>query len=96
MALFFFGSYTYIRVIEVNSLMLLEKAILIDALRKEHPLKNLLDCVHMKRSSFFYHCCKGLRKDKYSTLKRQIINLFEANGRCVNAGINLTQTPVEI
>ena len=59
-----------------------EKAILIDALRKEHPLKNLLDCVHMKRSSFFYHCCKGLRKDKYSTLKRQIINLFEANGRC--------------
>ncbi|MEA4872448.1 MAG: IS3 family transposase [Synergistaceae bacterium] len=59
-----------------------EKAILIDALRKEHPRKNLLDCVSMKRSSFFYHCSRGLTKDKYSTLKSRIIDQFEANRRC--------------
>lgn len=57
-----------------------EKAILADALRKEHPLRDLLDLVRIRRSSFYYQQQIALAGDKYETLKCKIIELFEANG----------------
>jgi transposase InsO family protein len=58
-----------------------EKAILIGALRKDHPLKDLLECMAMSRSSFFYQRQCLLAGDKYEKLKERIKVLFEANGR---------------
>jgi len=58
-----------------------EKTILIGALRKDHPLKDLLECMTMSRSSFFYQRQCLLAGDKYEKLKEWIVNLFEANGR---------------
>jgi len=58
-----------------------EKAILIGALRKDHPLKDLLGCMAMSRSSFFYQRQCLLAGDKYEKLKERIKILFEANSR---------------
>lgn len=58
-----------------------EKTLLIDALRKEHSLKDLIDYMDIKRSTFFYHLKRKSIGDKYSTLKDRIIDLFEANGK---------------
>lgn len=41
-----------------------EKAILIGALRKDYPLKDLLECMAMSRSSFFYQRQNLLAGDK--------------------------------
>lgn len=56
-----------------------EKAILIDALRKDHPLKDLLDCLSMSRSSYFYQRARLLAEDKYGELKDRIRALFQEN-----------------
>jgi transposase InsO family protein/transposase-like protein len=58
-----------------------EKALVIGALRKDHPLKDLLECMAMSRSSFFYQRQCLLAGDKYKKLKERITILFEANGR---------------
>ena len=59
-----------------------EKTILVDALRKNHPLKDLLDCLSMSRSSYFYQRSQLLAKDKHGEIKDRIRVLFEENGRC--------------
>lgn len=58
-----------------------EKAILIGPLRKDHPLKDLLEYMTTSRSSFFYQRQCLLAGDKYEKLKEGIKNLFEAKGR---------------
>lgn len=58
-----------------------EKAILIDALRKDHPLKELLDSLNMSRSSYFYQHSRLLGEDKYGELKDKIKQLFEETNK---------------
>jgi putative transposase len=67
--------------VDPESLTNKEKAILIDALRSEHPLKELLDCLGMARSSYFYHHRIASMPDKYERLRCRITELFEKNGR---------------
>ena len=57
-----------------------EKTLLVDALRNEHPLKELLDCVKISRSSYFYQHGRLLAEDKYGEVKEKIGRLFEENG----------------
>ena len=59
-----------------------EKTHLIDALRNEHPLKELLDWAGISRSSYFYQRGRLLAEDKYRDLKEKIRSLFEENGGC--------------
>ncbi|MGI6162730.1 MAG: IS3 family transposase [Bacillota bacterium] len=58
-----------------------EKAVLVDALRNEHPLEELLDCLGMARSSYFYHRGLALLPDKYAKLRQRIRELFEENNK---------------
>jgi putative transposase len=67
--------------VDPKSLTNKEKAILADALRNEYPLKELLGCLGMARSSYFYHRKIASLPDKYKELRRRIIELFEENGR---------------
>ena len=57
-----------------------EKALLVDALRNNHLLKDLLHCVKMSRSSYFYQHARLLAEDKYKELKARVKALFEENG----------------
>lgn len=59
-----------------------EKTLLIDALRKKHLIKDLIDYMGIKRSTFFYHHKRKSAEDKYSAVKERIIYLFEESGRC--------------
>ena len=61
-----------------------EKTLLIGALRKEHPLKELIDYTGIKRSTYFYHLNiqRNPVEDKYSIVKERIISLFKTNNRC--------------
>lgn len=67
--------------VDPKSLTNKEKAVLADALRNEYPLKELLGCLGMARSSYFYHRKIASLSDKYEELRRRIIELFEENGR---------------
>jgi putative transposase len=58
-----------------------EKAILIDALRSEYPLKELLNSLGMACSSYFCHRrIASSMPEKYEGLRRRITELFEENG----------------
>jgi len=57
-----------------------EKTLLVDALRNEHSLKDLLDYVRIPRSSYFYQHGRLLAKDKYGEVKEKIGRLFQENG----------------
>ena len=56
-----------------------EKATLADALRNEYPLEELLSCLGMARSSYFYHRKIASNPGKYVELRWRIIELFEEN-----------------
>lgn len=62
--------------IDYNSLSNREKAIVIIALRDQYQLKELLDIVHMAKSSYCYQVC-SMQNDKYQTLRTVIIGLFK-------------------
>jgi transposase InsO family protein/transposase-like protein len=57
-----------------------EKAILVDALRKEHPLKEAIDSLDMARSSYFYHLRISRGPGRYDELRQHIRELFKNNG----------------
>lgn len=57
-----------------------EKAILADALRNDYPLMEVLGCLGMARSSYFYHRRLASIPGKYEKLRHRIIELFEENG----------------
>ena len=46
-----------------------EKTLLVDALRNEHPLKELLAFLELPRSSYFYHRKIASLPDKYHEIK---------------------------
>lgn len=67
--------------IDWNSLSNREKAIVINALRDQYQLKELLDIVHMAKSTYCYQV-SSMRKDKYQSVRSVIISLFkDAKGR---------------
>ena len=67
--------------IDWNSLSNREKAIVINALRDQYQLKELLDIVHMAKSTYCYQA-SSMQKDKYQSVRRVIISLFkDAKGR---------------
>lgn len=65
--------------VDLKNLTNPEKALLVDALRNEYPLKELLVCVGLARSSYFYHRRLRSRPDKYEDLRSRIIKHFWAN-----------------
>jgi transposase InsO family protein/transposase-like protein len=65
--------------IDLKSLANREKAILVDALKNEYSLNELLGCLGMARSSYFYHRKIAALPDKYEELRRRIIELFHEN-----------------
>jgi putative transposase len=58
-----------------------EKTDLVDALKNKHPVKELLVCLRLARSSYFYHRKIMQLPDKYKGLRCRIIELFEENNR---------------
>ncbi|NLM51840.1 MAG: transposase [Firmicutes bacterium] len=56
-----------------------EKTILVDALRNQYPLKELLHCLGLTRSSYFYHRKIASLPSKYERLEHRIIELFKNN-----------------
>lgn len=58
-----------------------EKTDLVDALKNKHPVKELLACLGLARSSYFYHRKIMQLPDKYEGLRCRIIELFEENNK---------------
>jgi transposase InsO family protein/transposase-like protein len=56
-----------------------EKAILIDALRPEIPLNDLLLCLNMAKSSYFYQKNAMVAPDKYAEIRVAVRKEFEAS-----------------
>lgn len=59
-----------------------EKTILIDALRAEYPLKELLNTLEIAKSSYFYHFKALSLPDKYEDHRAHIIRIFAENKSC--------------
>jgi transposase InsO family protein len=59
-----------------------EKTQLVDALRSEHALSDLLEEVKLPRSSYFYHRARVGLGDKYATVRIVMADVFEQNYRC--------------
>jgi transposase InsO family protein/transposase-like protein len=57
-----------------------EKAILIGALRTVYPLTDLLACLDMAKSSYFYQVNAMAAPDKYATARVRIKGIFEESG----------------
>ena len=56
-----------------------EKASLIDALRTEYPLNELLWMMSMPKSSYFYQKEAQIRPDKYASLRTKVKEVFAEN-----------------
>ena len=65
-----------------NNLSNPEKAAVIDALRNAYRLKELLDCLHLFKSSYFYQKRVLNRQDKYQSLRQEIRETFAAVNGC--------------
>jgi len=65
--------------IDLKTLSNREKATLVDALKNEYPLNELLGYLGMARSSYFYHRKIAALPDKHEDLRRRIIELFHEN-----------------
>lgn len=59
-----------------------EKVSLIDALRMDYQLNDLLRMTGMPKSSYFYHKESQLRPDKYATLRTEVKDVFTENKSC--------------
>ena len=58
-----------------------EKTALVDALRNVYELPELLACIVLARSSYFYHRTRLRGTDKYAEVRRTITDIFESNHR---------------
>lgn len=67
------------RGIDPQNLTNREKALLIDALRPTYGLSGLVKQLQMPRSSYFYHHTRLRVPEKHTALRRNIIDVFEAN-----------------
>lgn len=57
-----------------------EKAIIIDALRNDYCLRELLELFKISKSSYFYQRSIQSRPDKYKTLRKEITTIFDESG----------------
>lgn len=64
------------RGIDLHKLANKERARLIDALRTEYPLNELLMMMSMPKSSYFYQREAQRRPDKYTTLRNEVKEVF--------------------
>jgi transposase InsO family protein/transposase-like protein len=81
-----------------------EKTILIDALRMTYPLNNLLSCLEMPKSSYYYQREVLQTPDKYADVRERVNELFCASngvygyrrihGDLANEGIILSEKVV--
>ena len=58
-----------------------KKTALVDALRNEYALPELLGRLGLARSSYFYHRSRAGSADKYASARRVITDIFESNHR---------------
>jgi len=58
-----------------------EKTMLVDALREEYGIPELLDRLDLARSSYFYHRSPKRLADKYAEVRSTITEIFENNHR---------------
>jgi transposase InsO family protein/transposase-like protein len=58
-----------------------EKTMLVDALRDDYPVPELLGRLALARSSYFYHRSPMRVADKYAEVRRTITEIFENNHR---------------
>jgi transposase InsO family protein/transposase-like protein len=66
--------------INLQTLSNCEKAIIIDALRNDYCLHELLELFHMAKSSYFYQHGNLSRPDKYASVRNEITNIFDDSG----------------
>ena len=59
-----------------------EKTLLVDALKHTYALSELLAELELARSSYFYHCARLRRPDKYADARVAIADVFQSNHRC--------------
>ena len=59
-----------------------EKTLLIDALKENYGLPELLAQLGLARSSYFYHRARAVIGDKYLQVRQSITEIFESNHRC--------------
>ena len=59
-----------------------EKAVVIDALRNTYRLKELLECLKLSKSSYFYQKAVLDKPDQYQSLRQELKETFAA----VNGG----------
>ena len=59
-----------------------EKTLLVDALKHIYSLSELLTELDLARSSYFYHCARLRRPDKYVDARVAITDVFQSNYRC--------------
>lgn len=59
-----------------------EKTLLIDALKEEYGLPELLAQLGLARSSYFYHRARTAVGDKYLAVRQSLTEIFESNHRC--------------
>ena len=62
--------------VNLNNLSNQEKAVVIDALRKTYRLKELLECLELSKSSYFYAKAAWEKPDKYQSLRQEIRKAF--------------------
>ncbi len=67
--------------IKISNLSNKEKMVVIDALRAQYPLKELLIALQISKSSYFYQESKK-GYDKYKTIRPLIHKIFEINRCC--------------
>lgn len=56
-----------------------EKAVIIDALKNKYSLPDLLKKLNLAKSSYYYQEKTIYAEDKYSNLRKRIIQLFHEN-----------------
>ncbi len=59
-----------------------EKTQLIDALKENYCLPELLTQLRIARSSYFYHRARLCLADKYAAVRHSLAEIFEANRHC--------------
>jgi putative transposase len=59
-----------------------DKALLVDALRSEYEVSELILALGIARSSYFYHRARLKLPDKYAEARCTMAELFEVNYRC--------------
>ena len=68
--------------INITKLKNHEKAVVIDAVEDKYPLHQLLKCLCMAKSSYYYQKSVMKQSDKYDELRIQIKIIFQENRNC--------------